>query len=145
MVESILKIIPGRGPMFLVEESVICKSKLIMRYVEDSGTDQEIDLPGIKPDIFEKVLEFCRHYKGITPQEIPKPLKSPVLSENVPNWDANFVELEQDVFFDLILAAHYLEIKSLVDLTCAKVASMLKGKSGGQIREMFNIDDNLIP
>jgi S-phase kinase-associated protein 1 len=145
MVESILKIIPGRGPMFLVEESVICKSKLIMRYVEDSGTDQEIDLPGIKPDIFEKVLEFCRHYKGITPQEIPKPLNSPVLSENVPNWDANFVELEQDVLFDLILAAHYLEIKSLVDLTCAKVASVLKGKSGGQIREMFNFDDNLIP
>ena len=114
--------------MFKVDESVVSKSKLIMSYVQNSVTDVEIRLPNINSRIFEKVIEFCRHYKNITPKEIEKPLKSAVFSEVVPNWDSNFVELEQEVLFELILAANYLDIKSLLDLTCAKVASMLKGK-----------------
>jgi hypothetical protein len=45
----------------------------------------------------------------------------------VPEWDAKFVEVEQEMLFELILAANYMDIKSLLDLTCAKVASMIKG------------------
>lgn len=44
-------------------------------------------------------------------------------------WDAEYVNIEQEVLFELILAANYLDIKSLLDLTCAKVASMIKGKT----------------
>ena len=39
-----------------------------------------------------------------------------------------------EVLFELILAANYLDIKSLLDLTCAKVASMIKGKNTEEIR-----------
>ena len=38
------------------------------------------------------------------------------------------------MLFELILAANYLDIKSLLDLTCAKVASMIKGKNTEEIR-----------
>lgn len=43
------------------------------------------------------------------------------------------------------MAANYLNIKSLLDLTCAKVASMIKGKSPEQIREMFGIENDFTP
>eukprot|EP00808_Paulinella_micropora_P018058 g37916.t1 len=41
------------------------------------------------------------------------------------------------------MAANFLEAKSLLDLCCAKVASMIKGKTPEQIRDTFNIDDEL--
>jgi S-phase kinase-associated protein 1 len=102
-------------------------------------------LPNVKPEILEKVIEYARHYKDSNPQEIEKPLKSAMLQDVVPAWDASFVELEQEVLFELILAANYLDIKSLLDLTCAKVASMLKGKTAEEIRRQFNIENDFTP
>ena len=45
----------------------------------------------------------------------------------------------QEVLFKLLLAANYLNIRSLLQLTCAKVASLMKGKTPDQIRAVFNI------
>ena len=36
-------------------------------------------------------------------------------------------------------AANYLDIKSLLDLTCKRVADMIKGKKPEEIRKEFNI------
>ena len=47
--------------------------------------------------------------------------------------------------FQLILAANYMDIKSLLDLTCAKVASMLKGKTPEEIQKTFNIVNDFTP
>ena len=47
--------------------------------------------------------------------------------------------------FELILAANYLDIKALLDLTCAKVASTIKGKSPEEIRTQFNISSDFTP
>ena len=92
--------------------------------------------------------------------EIEKPLKSSNMSEVVSEWDANFVKVEQDLLFELILAANYMDIKSLLDLTCAKVASMIKGmiwsilllgiifvlgKTPEEIRQTFNITNDFTP
>jgi len=47
--------------------------------------------------------------------------------------------------FKLLLAANYMDIKSLLMLMCAKVASLLKGKSPEQIRKTFNIRSDYTP
>jgi len=49
----------------------------------------------------------------------------------VQEWYANFVgnDLDQEVLFDLILAANYIDIKPLLDLTCATVVSEIKGET----------------
>ncbi len=57
----------------------------------------------------------------------------------VQEWYATFVNVEQEVLFELILAANYMDIKPLLDLTCATVASMIKGKTPEEIRKTFNI------
>jgi S-phase kinase-associated protein 1 len=145
MAEVKLKLQSQEGQIFEVEDSVACKSQLIKNMVEDSGTDEEIPLPNVKSEVLEKVIEYCRHYKDISPEEIKKPLPSANLSEVVPAWDASFVELPQEMLFELILAANYLDIKGLLDLTCAKVASMIKGRSPEEIRRTFNIENDFTP
>ena len=98
-----------------------------------------------------QVIDYCKYHKDNPPEEIQKPLKSTNLVEcGVSEWDSEYVNIEQEahyavswefselafgeVLFELILAANYLDIKSLLDLTCAKVASMIKGKNTEEIR-----------
>merc|ERR1712222_9821 len=114
--------------------------------VDDSGTYEGIPLPNVKTATLSKVVDYCKYHKDNPPEEIQKPLKSTNLIEcGVSEWDSEYVNIEQEVLFELILAANYLDIKSLLDLTCAKVASMIKGKSTEEIRKQFNIVNDFTP
>jgi S-phase kinase-associated protein 1 len=55
------------------------------------------------------------------------------------------VDVDQEVLFELILAANYMDVKALLDLCCAKVASMMKGKTAEAIRKTFNIVNEFTP
>eukprot|EP00389_Voromonas_pontica_P008768 GDKH01013336.1.p1 GENE.GDKH01013336.1~~GDKH01013336.1.p1 ORF type:complete len:165 (+),score=37.55 GDKH01013336.1:142-636(+) len=142
-----VKLTSQSGEVFEVDVEVAKMSKLIDGMIENMGDDldENIPLPNVKSNILAKVIEYCRHHKDNPPEEIVKPLKSANLSEVVSEWDDQFVNVEQETLFELILAANYLDIKHLLDLTCAKVASMIKGKTPEEIRKQFNIVNDFTP
>ena len=47
--------------------------------------------------------------------------------------------------FELILAANYLNINPLLELSCAKVASLIKNKTIPEIRKFFSIENDFTP
>ena len=96
---------------------------------DEDAKPTEIPLPNVKSDVLKKVIEFCEHHLQEPMTEIEKPLKSQNMADVVQKWYADFVDLEQVLLFELILAANYMDIKPLLDLTCATVASMIKGKT----------------
>ncbi|CAM9432486.1 unnamed protein product [Ectocarpus fasciculatus] len=144
-----VRLVSQEGESFDVPVGVARMSELVKSMIDEGGQDddeaQEIPLPNVKAQTLARVIEFCQHFKAERMNEIEKPLKSANMSEIVQEWYATYVSVEQDVLFELILAANFMDIKPLLDLTCASVASMIKGKTPEEIRKTFNIVNDFTP
>ncbi|KEH20753.1 putative S-phase kinase-associated protein [Medicago truncatula] len=90
--------------------------------IEDDCADNAIPVQNVAGMILAKVIEYCKKHV-----------------------DGDFVKVDQGTLFDLILASNYLDIKSLLDLTCETVVNMIKGKTPEQIRETFHIKNDFTP
>lgn len=66
-------------------------------------------------------------------------------TDDIEPWDQDFLKVDQGTLFELILAANYLDIKGLLDVTCKTVANMIKGKTPEEIRKTFNIKNDFTP
>jgi len=142
-----VNLVSKEGDTFEVPLAVAKMSELVKTMIDEEADDdvQEIPLPNVKAVVLQKVIEFCTHHKDDAMHEIEKPLKSPNMADVVQQWYADFVNVEQVMLFELILAANYMDIKPLLDLTCATVASMIKGKTPEEIRQTFNITNDFSP
>jgi len=115
---------------------------------EGSSADesQEVPLPNVKSKVLGKVIEFMQHHVDKPMAAIEKPLRSDKMDEVCKDkWDATYINVPQELLFEIILAANYMDIKDLLDLSCAKVASLIKGKTPAEIRKTFNITEDFTP
>ncbi|XAR73745.1 hypothetical protein NMG60_11007816 [Bertholletia excelsa] len=127
------------GEAFEVEEIVALESQTIKHMVEDDCVDSVIPLPNVTSKILAKVVEYCKKHVEAAKSEDRSG------NEDLKAWDAEFVKVDQPTLFDLILAANYLNIRSLLDLTCQTVADMIKGKTPEEIRKTFHIKNDFTP
>jgi len=124
---------------FEVPEAVALESQTIKHMIEDDCTDNGIPVPNVTGTILAKVIEYCKkHVDAASSDEKPS-------EDDLKNWDAEFVKVDKPTLFDLILAANYLNIENLLDLTCQTVADMIKGKTPEEIRKTLNIVNDFTP
>ncbi|WVZ52272.1 hypothetical protein U9M48_003348 [Paspalum notatum var. saurae] len=142
------------GEEFEVEEAVAMESQTIRHMIEDDCADNGIPLPNVNSKILSKVIEYCNKHvhaaaaaskAGSDDAGAAAANSTAASGEDLKNWDADFVKVDQATLFDLILAANYLNIKGLLDLTCQTVADMIKGKTPEEIRKTFNIKNDFTP
>jgi S-phase kinase-associated protein 1 len=128
------------GEEFKVEEAVVMESQTIRHMIEDKCADNGILLPNVNSKILSKVIEYCKKHVQLA----AKPDGASALSstEDIKNWEAEFVNVDKATLFDLSLAANFLNIKGLLDLTCQTIADMIKGKTPEEIRRTFNIKND---
>ena len=121
----------------------------------DIEKGDNVPLPNVSSKILAKIIAYCKFHSEFDEAkkaaeaaggEAPAAGAAPALTDDdVKDHDAEFVKVDQSTLFELILAANYLNIKPLLDLTCLTVANMIKGKTPEEIRKTFNIPNDFTP
>eukprot|EP00037_Helgoeca_nana_P006090 m.56506 g.56506 ORF g.56506 m.56506 type:complete len:173 (+) comp16978_c0_seq1:97-615(+) len=134
--------------VFEIPSQVAKMSVTLKNLIEDLGenVDTPIPLQNISAAILTKVIDYCTHHKDDEP---PAADENAAISdkrlEPVTGWDLDFCKVDQATLFEMILAANYLDIKPMLDLTCKTVAEMIRGKTPEEIRKHFNIKNDFTP
>lgn len=154
-------------------ETVKCSTTIKNLYDSlktDNAEETIIPLPLISSSMLQMVLEWATHHKDDAPPPAPQENDENAEEEvgeeedgeeedgeeengdeeedseeenDISAWDANFLNVDQETFFDLVSAAHYLDIKGLIDVICKSIASVIKGKSEEEVKKAFNIEGSL--
>jgi len=141
-----IKLQSSDGDVFDVETEIAKSSITIKTMLEDlgmSGDDEIIPLPNVNSAILKKVIQWATYHKDDPPA--PEDDENREKNLEISTWDQDFLKVDQGTLFELILAANYLDIKGLLDVTCKAVASMIKGKTPEEVRRTFNIKNDFTP
>ncbi|KAL8973126.1 MAG: hypothetical protein Q9183_000146 [Haloplaca sp. 2 TL-2023] len=131
-----------------VEREVAERSILIKNMIEDIGDQamsDPIPIPNVNEAVLRKVIEWCTHHRADPPASTDDDSDSRKKTTDIDEWDQKFMQVDQEMLFEIILAANYLDIKALLDVGCKTVANMIKGKSPEEIRKTFNIQNDFTP
>ncbi|MCJ1483878.1 hypothetical protein MMC06_004046 [Schaereria dolodes] len=131
-----------------VEREVAERSILIKNMMEDVGEQamtEAIPIPNVNEAVLKKVIEWCIHHRSDPPASTDDDSDSRKKTTDIDEWDQKFMQVDQEMLFEIILAANYLDIKALLDVGCKTVANMIKGKSPEEIRKTFNIQNDFTP
>lgn len=127
-----------------VAEEVTDMAGSIKEMIADFGTDAVVDIIPIKVkhDIFRHIETFCIYFIQNPPPKEEGDKKCLELRK----WDLDFcTTLDQKTLFAVILAANYLDIKPLLDVTCLHIALKLKSMTPEEIRKEYNITKVFTP
>ena len=154
-------LVSNDGQGFHVTREALRYSNLIRTMLNDDEDDEDSDcdctgesipITNVDGKTLALVVRWMTYhvenkdvYTGGRPN-IPKPLLSSNLSHFLCEWDTAFLtSMENEMLFNMVIAANYLDVPILLDICCAAVASKLTGKSAEEIRQEFNIVNDFTP
>ena len=140
-------IISADGHRFTVPLSVACGSNVIKSAIDvSSASELKVN---VDHGILSAFIEYLTYHDGNPAQPITKPLKCVkrecnLSDNNVCEWDVQFIHrFEQRTAGREAAAAYYLEIPSLFELFSAYIASYFPYKTPEEVREYYNLEDDL--
>ena len=69
-------------------------------------------------DSFTQVLEYCEHHRGerLPTTDAESQDETRKRTTDISEWDQKFIAVDQEMLFEIILAANYLDIKPLLSV-----------------------------
>ncbi|KAG5562569.1 hypothetical protein RHGRI_005334 [Rhododendron griersonianum] len=87
------------GETFEVDEAVAIQSGVIRQRIENDCADGVFPLANVTSGVLSKVIEYCEeHAKSAAPDSDDR-----AAVDQLKNFDAQFVKVDQSILFDLIL------------------------------------------
>ncbi|EDW85629.1 uncharacterized protein Dwil_GK23055 [Drosophila willistoni] len=134
-----VKLQSSDGEIFETDDRAAKCSGTIKTLLKDcqleDAESQIIPLPNVNSMILTKILLWVNHHKDDEPVDDNEEDRTYSISQ----WDAEFLQVDQGTLFELIMAANYLDIRGLMEVTCKTVANMITGRTPEEIRRLFNI------
>lgn len=141
-------IVSSDNVQFPVDQKVAERLVLIKNVIRDLAPngiegDFEVPTPNVRSAVLKPVLEWCEHHKDtVFPDEEDEDARRTL---PIGDWDQAFLQVDQEMLYEIILAANYLNIRPLLDAGCKVVAEMIRNKSPEEIRKTFNIVNDFSP
>ncbi|CAN6220495.1 unnamed protein product [Urochloa humidicola] len=109
-----------------------------------AATAGGIRLSKIPGKVLAKVLEYCnKHASAAAAASSGEATNS---NEELRIFDEEFIDVDQFMLYDLLVAAHHLRLQGLLDLACQEVCDRLEDKTRAESRKTFRIkDDYFVP
>ena len=137
-----IKIIVKEGKEIPISKKAAELSELLKSAMSDYPKETTFPLNELDEKNGELIKEYLTHYNGESPKEIEKPITSNEMKNLTDEWSSTFIDkLSLEDITNLTVAANYMGINSLLDLCCAKVATLCKDKNEDEIFKMFNITE----
>lgn len=114
---------------------MLCQLRPVLR-----GCTAPIKVAQLPAAVLGKVRDFCVQHHGDSRAELTEEQEILLRETPIAAWDKEFVDVDLQTLFELILAANYLNIKAMQNLTCNAVAEMIKGKSPEDIKKLFGVE-----
>jgi S-phase kinase-associated protein 1 len=129
-----------------VNKKAALMCNLVKSILEGDANAKTIEIKKVTADILSKIVEYLKHHNGKKPAEIAKPIRSVKMERIVEDqWDAEFInQMSKKMIFQVILGANYMDLPSLLHLGCAKIATLIKGKSPDEIKTILSDDSDNI-
>lgn len=125
-----------------------CISKLVAQALENDLKATEIDIPAVAAKDLAPIVEYMIHRQGTEEAAPEAPLRSKFLKDAVKDqWVVALIEkisaTDKQDLYDIILAANYMDIPTLMRTGCAMVATLIKGIPVEKIKEVLKPNKEL--
>merc|ERR1719309_77245 len=118
-------------------------SKFVTTILEGDSEATVIEIRQVPAETLKHVVDYLQHHKGKSPDPLPCPVRSIHMAQIVSDkWDATWIDaFDKKVIFEIILAANYMDIKSLLHLGCAKIATLIKQLDQKEINRIIEEEE----
>ncbi|XP_049821470.1 S-phase kinase-associated protein 1-like [Aethina tumida] len=139
-----VKLMSKEGHIFDVDIDAVKCSTVIASHVDTNGVNEVVPLTKVSSLVLGLITEYITYHKFI-PVLTENDDNGRTKSDNISDWDRQFMEIDDSTVFDMLLAAHYLELDDLENLCCKTIANIMQGLTPGEICQRFNIKNDFPP
>ena len=135
--EDQITLLTGNNETFHISKKVIVQHSQTIKEMLLDTDDLLIPVPNITGALMPKIIEWCEYQYDASEQNVSK--------EDIEEWNKEYVSVDKEELYRLIIGADFLGIQSLIDITGQTIADMITGKTPDEIRTHFNIVNDLTP
>ncbi|XP_047331815.1 SKP1-like protein 1A [Impatiens glandulifera] len=128
-----------------MKKTIANQSQTLKQMVKNDGANKVIHLSNITYKIMVKVKEYCNKHANDPLNSCFESTKEILVDQELKKFDSEFVQVDVETLFHLIMAARFLNIKNLLDLLCTAVANMIKENSIEELRKKLRIENDYTP
>jgi len=141
--DEVMNLVSKEGKTFEVVKKNAMISVLVAVACGQDPNMADYSCKQVRSEILDIVIEYMNQHEGMEPDIVEKPITSTRMKDVAEPWDAAWIDKISDSnqnLYDLLMAAYHLDIKGLLHLASAKVASMIKGQPQEKLKEILAVN-----